>query len=112
MKKNYLVVVMIALLSPFFGTSQSINQKNDDSQSHRNLSVRDSYGLTYELVDPSLITSDSLIFNKIDANMLDSFREEHEDVTIVHKYHGFSILIYSREKCRANKVKITRPLNN
>jgi hypothetical protein len=104
--RNILMVIAGMPLFCNFGFSQeALSQTERYTNPVKIPTMKQRYKLDYELVNSSLLGSDSLLLLKIESDFIERARKETED-TIVHlPDDGIAIRVYSYERVAINKRK-------
>jgi len=107
MMKYYVSVLAISLVFLGFGQN-NLERYNPSGNPVSNI---ERYKLDYELVDESLLFTDSTILNEINMRTIDALRKEDVDTVINYRNLNIEIRIYSKQKAIANKAYFTEPIN-
>lgn len=102
--KKTIVTTGIVLLFSHIGFSQKlVNQTERYSLNQKKTTMKDRYHIDYDLVDESLLGSDSLVLKTLNSDLIEDARKEIEDVIIYQEDTGIAIRVFSYEKTAINK---------
>ncbi|MBC9813213.1 hypothetical protein H9Y05_12115 [Crocinitomicaceae bacterium CZZ-1] len=103
MNRTFITTGIILLCAHMSYSQEVVNQTERGNTNPTIMTMKDRYGLDYDLVDESLLGIDSLVLESINPDLIESSREEIEDVIIYQEGTGMAIRVYSYEKVALNK---------
>lgn len=102
--KNILTVIIGVILFYHSGFSQETSKQAERYAKPVKIpTMKQRYKIDYELVNPSLLGSDSLVLLKIDPDLIENARKETEDVIIHPQDAGVAVRVYSHKRVALTK---------
>lgn len=103
MTKAFFTIGLLLLFCHTSFSQKTLNQTERYNHSRKMTTMKDRYGIDYDLVDASLLGTDSLVLRTINSDLIEQARKEIEDVIIHQEGTGIAIRVYSYEKTALNK---------
>lgn len=105
MRNALLVIVGMPLFFNVSFSQATFNQTERYAKPVKIPTMKQRYKIDYELVNQSLLGSDSLVLLKIEPDFIERARQETEDVIVHLPDDDLAIRVYSYQRVAINKRK-------